>query len=454
VKYVLLALILGSAAVRVGWVVRRRLRGRRGGVPGAPEASGAVQVPRPGRSRTAALLDLVEGDVWLVVMREIGQRLRSRIFQIGTVVILLAVTAAVAIPQIHHGSRSALRVGVVGTMSAPLRDAIVALGPLLGTNVTVLDQPTRGAAERALENGQLDVAVVDDSAIVTDQPIGSSSSTIATLARELSATVALQHGMEAAGIPPAEAAKLAHPRPLPFVSLKPPKDTTAVTTSVYGLILTYVLLAQYGTWILMGVLEEKSSRVVEVLLATLRPRQLLAGKVIGIGLVALLQALLIVAVALGVGAASGSSLVHGTAPTEVLATLVWVVLGYAFYSWTYAAAGSLAERMEHVQSLAFPVQLPMLLGYISSLTAVGSSTPSTFVQVLAYLPPTAPFAMPLLVALGHAQLWQFLLSMALTIAATVGLARVASSVYRRAILQTGRRVRLSEVLGRRAATAA
>jgi ABC-2 type transport system permease protein len=445
VKDVIFVLVLVFVMARVGWVVRRQLRRR----AATAQPAGAPAVP--GETTRRRLLDHVNGDVALVVVREVTQRLRSRIFQVGTVIILLAVAAAVTIPVLHHGSKSVQRVGIVGTMSAPLRDAIVALGPSLGTTVTLVDEPSRAAAEQALGNSQLDVVVVDAVAIAVEQPIGTSTSTTALLARELSAAVSLQHGMEVAGIPPAEAAQLAHPTPLPIISLKPPKNSTATTTAVYGLILTYVLLSQYGAWILMGVVEEKSSRVVEVLLATLQPRQLLTGKVVGIGLVALLQAFLVVGVALGIGAGVGSTLVHGTAPTEVVATLVWLFVGYAFYSWTYAAAGSLAERMEHVQSLAFPIQLPMLLGYISSITAIGSTNPSTFVEVLAYLPPTAPFAMPLLVALGRAQLWQFVVSVAISLAATGGLARLAGVIFRRAILQTGKRVRLGDVLGRRAA---
>jgi ABC-2 type transport system permease protein len=266
----------------------------------------------------------------------------------------------------------------------------------------------------------------------------------------------VQAGLESAGIAPERALRLANPPPLPVQSLKPlPRNhktnPTGKTSALYGLILTYVLLAQFGTWLLIGVVEEKSSRVIEVLLSTLRPRQLLAGKVIGIGAVALLQAGLIVAVALGLGAAEGSTLIHGSAPLGVLSSLLWVVLGYAFYCWVYAAGGSLADRQEQVQSLAFPLQLPILFGYIVSLTALGSSQPSELVKVLAYLPPTAPFAMPALVALGAVTWWQFTLSVVLMLVATVLVSRLASAVYKRAILRTGGRVHLRQLFASGAA---
>ena len=96
------------------------------------------------------------------------------------------------------------------------------------------------------------------------------------------------------------------------------------------------MLQQYNTWILIGVMQEKSSRVVEVLLATVRPIQLLGGKVLGIGLVALGQATAIVGFALVVGAAVGSDLLKGTGPLVLASELLWLVLGYAFYCWVYA----------------------------------------------------------------------------------------------------------------------
>jgi ABC-2 type transport system permease protein len=218
-----------------------------------------------------------------------------------------------------------------------------------------------------------------------------------------------------------------------------------------GLILVFVMLSQYNTWILIGVMEEKSSRVIEVLLAAVRPVQLLTGKVLGIGLVAFAQASLIVVFTLVLAKSVGSDLLHGTAPMVLVSTLAWLVLGYAFYCWVYAAAGSLAERQDQVQSLAFPLSLPIIFGYIMGLTAAGSGSASSFFKVLAYLPPTAPFAMPVLVGLGAVTWWEFLASAAISVLCTVGLAKLATLIYSRAILRTGRRVKLREVLTRAAA---
>jgi ABC-2 type transport system permease protein len=254
---------------------------------------------------------------------------------------------------------------------------------------------------------------------------------------------------ENAGLTTKQSSQLQDAKPVHIVSLQAAKGTKGnvnLGISLIGLILTFVMLTQYNTWILIGVMEEKSSRVVEVLLAAVRPVRLLAGKVLGIGLVALTQATLIVVVALIVAEAVGSDILRGSAPTTVGSALLWLVLGYAFYCWVYAAAGSMAERQDQVQSLAFPLSLPVIVGYVISLTTLESGNASAYFKVLAYLPPTAPFAMPALVGLHEAAWWQFLLSVGLSIVGTVLVARLAGRIYRRAILRTGRRVRVREVV--------
>jgi ABC-2 type transport system permease protein len=424
-RYVVLAAALVFIAVRL----RQRLRPR-SGAPARPRLTLRLQP---------------HSDVSLVVAREVRERTRGRTFRVATAIILLAVAAGVVIPVLRRGHHSTETVGVVGTLSPPVRAAAVALGPPLGTTVTLRDEPDLTIATRDLDAGRVSLVVLGVQRVIVKSS-GSATSTTGLLARALAGTIALQAGLEAAHISPAQAAVLAHPAPLPIESLHPTHNSTRRTTTLYGLILTYVLLSQYGAWILTGVVEEKSSRVIEVLLAAVRPLRLLTGKVIGIGLVALLQAALIVGVALGLGAAVGSDLLKGSAPVAVVDSLVWLVLGYVFYCWVFAAVGSLATRQEHLQSLAFPIQVPLLVGYITALTSIGGSSGSTFLHALAYFPPTAPFAMPALVSFGEVAWWQVAISAVVTLAATAGLARVAATIYVRAILRTGQRVRLGEVL--------
>jgi ABC-2 type transport system permease protein len=392
----------------------------------------------------------LNGRVSLVAFREIRERWRSKIFRIGTIVVLVVVAAAVVIPVLIRGGQTQYRVGVVGALSSPVRATIVGVGSATGGKVTLVSEPSVSAGEAALRSGRLGVVIVDGRRLIVKQAVSSSdTSSEALFLREMSLEVSSERGLIAAGLSPLQAVALSNPKPLPIQALQAaPSDSTSRDTAVYGLILIFVLLTQYGTWILIGVVEEKSSRVVEVLLSAMRPVQLLAGKVIGIGVMALAQGTLLVVVALGLAEAVGSDLVKGTAPIEVLCVFFWLVLGYSFYSWVWAAAGSLAQRQEHVQTLAFPLQLPILFGYIVSLTSIGSTNPSALLKVLAYVPATAPFAMSTLVAMGRATWWEFTISALITVAATVVVIRVASLIYSRAVLRTGRRVRLSEVLSR------
>jgi ABC-2 type transport system permease protein len=423
-----------AVAVAVALRALRRRRGR--------GASG----PRPVRPRAGGRTPF--GETGLVAGREIRERVRGRVFRVVTLILLAVVAAAVVIPTIDKPSTRPLAVGVVGGTPA-FADELHALGTSLGQPVAITQESDHGSAVQALGAGRLDVVVDAGGSVVVPQPISDTdTSPEARFVRAVATTLGAQQAFARAGLTPAQESEVARARPLPVESLRPGKKarTTSEATALLGVILIFVVLTQYLTWTLMGVMEEKASRVVEVLLATIRPVQLLAGKVLGIGVVALVQAVSLVAFALVLAKAVGSSLVQGTAPLVVASTLVWLILGYAFYSWVYAAAGSLAERQDQVQSLALPLSAPLIFGYIVSLAGVSSGAPSLLVKVLAYLPPTAPLTMPTLVGFGAVTWWQFAASMLLTIVSTVFVALVAARVYRRAVLRTGGRVRLRDVL--------
>jgi ABC-2 type transport system permease protein len=434
-NYAVYAALAVAVALRL-WLRLRRRRGRTTREPRHRFASGPST-----------------NDVVLVAAREVRERIRGRIFRVGTVLILLVVAAAIVIPVINKGTSHPRRtVGVVGALSASLRTAVVGSGTHIGTAVHLVPEADAATARADLRSGRVDLAIIDGRQLEVKKAISTTdTSTTAQLLRVISANLGVAEAFEAAGLSNAQASELARAKPLPVVSVQPGAAKNATqSTSVIGLILTFVMLTQYNTWTLIGIMEEKSSRVVEVLLAAVRPVQLLTGKVVGIGLVAFGQATLIVVFALGLAKVVGSDLLNGTAPLVLASTLVWLVLGYAFYCWVYAAAGSMAERQDQVQSLAFPLSLPLIFAYIVSLTAVSSTSPSTFIRVLAYLPPTAPFAMPALVALGAVTWWEFAASAAVSLVCTFAVARLATTVYRRAILHTGRRVQLREIFARHA----
>lgn len=389
------------------------------------------------------------GVIGLVAEREIRQRLRGRVFRVATALLLIGVAAAIVIPVATKGKSHPQQLGVVGVLTPALRHAIAAAATDARTGVHVVAERDLSAAKDALRSGRIDVALVGGRRLVVKRAVGSSDTTAtARFARDLAQVLGVNRAVQAAGLTAAQRARLARAAPLPIVALQPERTTNAArTTATFGLIVLFILLTQYLSWTLIGVMEEKSGRVVEVLLAAVRPLQLLAGKVLGIGVVVFAQATIVAAFALLLGRAVGSDVLHGSSPLVLLSVVLWLLLGYAFYSWLYAAAGSMAERQDQVQSLAIPLTLPLIAGYILGITVLSAGNPvPTYFEVLAYLPPTAPFAMTTLVGLGAVTWWQFALSVAVTAGSVVAVARLAAGVYRRAILRTGRRVRFREIV--------
>lgn len=385
------------------------------------------------------------GVVGLVAGREIRQRLRGRSFRIATILLLLGVAAAVLIPAVTRGRSHAEMVGIAGPLTPALRHAITTAARSTDTPVQIVAESNPTRAEQAVRSGDVDVAVIGTRLVVVRQATARGD----PFPRALAGLLGLAKAIDAARLSPGQATTIARAAPLPIASLtRAGNNASGRSTAAVGVVIMFVLLTQYLTWTLMGVMEEKSSRVVEVLLAAVRPLQLLSGKVLGIAAVVFAQAAALAVFALVLAGAVGSNLLHGKAPLVLLSALAWLVLGYGFYCWLYAAAGSTVERQDQVQSLALPLSLPLIAGYILSITVASSGNAATWFRVLAYLPPTAPFAMTTLVGLGGVSWWQFLVSAAISAASTVAIARTAATVYRRAILRTGRRVPLRDVLFR------
>ena len=390
------------------------------------------------------------GLIWLVARREIRDRVRAKSFWVASVILLLAVVAGVIIPAFTHGHRSTARVGIVGGQVAALTQTVKQAGQVSGTTVTVIPLPNVAAARVRLRSGDLDAVLVGDREVLVKQlPVAGSSSAGATLPGALGALAEIG-GLQRlyALIPPSDAARIASQGiALPVHGLvRPPLGLASRITGLAAAILIYVFILTYGVRITIGVGEEKATRVVEVLLTTLRPVQLLAGKVIGMGILAMAQIAAMVAAFLVLGHAVGSVAVQGAATSVVLAGALWLVLGYAFYCTAYAAAGSLITRQADAYNASLPLQLPLILAYVLAYTVLYASGVNWFYHVLAFVPFTAPVAMPVLVAVGAAPAWQQALSAAISIAATVGMARLAGTIYERAILRTGSRLRVRQVL--------
>jgi ABC-2 type transport system permease protein len=218
-------------------------------------------------------------------------------------------------------------------------------------------------------------------------------------------------------------------------------------------VLIFMMIILYGTWIAMSVVEEKSSRVMEVILNAATPFQLLTGKVLGVGAVALTQyaALLATGVVALVGEravasvllASGetTSLPEGLTIQLLLLFGVYAVLGFLVYASLYAAAGSLVSRQEDVNSAVMPMTLVSTAGYLVAVYAsIGVlDIKAGWVTVLSQVPFVSPFMMVGRIANGQAAVGEVILSIGLLVVCIVAMLWLAARIYRAGVLLYGQR---------------
>jgi ABC-2 type transport system permease protein len=191
---------------------------------------------------------------------------------------------------------------------------------------------------------------------------------------------------------------------------------------------------------------EKSTRISEVLLAILRPSQVLVGTVMAVGTATLVQLLVLatpVAVAVRVTDKIG---VPAIAAGDIGLAVAWFVLGFALYAFLFAAAAALVNKITEVNSAILPVSVTLVASYIVALAVVAPNPSAGWSVVASMFPLTAPLVMPVRWASGQVPIYQLLLAMVLTVATAVLLVSVASSIYRRALLITGHRVRVREMI--------
>jgi ABC-2 type transport system permease protein len=260
--------------------------------------------------------------------------------------------------------------------------------------------------------------------------------------------------LAAAGLNPADVeAKLnAASITVDSVTQTPNQRIEKAWSGLVAAILLFLVFQAYGNVIAQGVVEEKANRIVEILLATVRPTQLLVGKVAGIGLVGLFQ--LTVSGAFAIAAVTVSHLFTfpSIAVGAVLAGILWFVLGFALFGVFYAAAGSLVSRTEEAQGTVLPVTLFITISYAVALTQVvpmlSGAPMSSAGKWLALIPSISPILMPAGMTTGDIPTWEWILGIVLT-ALTAGLAtRVAARIYSNSVLRIGARVRWSDALAR------
>jgi ABC-2 type transport system permease protein len=386
--------------------------------------------------------------VVLVATREIRERTIRRSFWVVLLLSAVAVAAVVVVPKLISDD-SATRVAVVAGAPEYTSTAVSAAAAGSAIDVEAHTVSTDRGARSLVRDDRADVAVLaDGSLLVKTTPSAGDTGSGTLLTRAIREQLRVQQGLAAAGLDPAEATRALSADPPPIRAIQPRDDEMAGRqgTALVANILLFILLQVYGSWVLTGVTEEKSSRVVEVLLSSVRARDLLTGKLVGIGLVAALHGAVLALTGVIAGYATGASFLDQVDVSAVPAAVVWLVLGYAFYCCANAAAGATVTRVEDAQGMAFPILLPVLITYVIGFSIIFADEVPAFYWVLAYLPPTSPVAMAVLQISGKASLWQGLLSMALCVAGIVGMARLAARIYEGSILRVGSRVPLRQAL--------
>lgn len=387
--------------------------------------------------------------VRLVAARELRERSRQRSFRISTAFLALALLAAVVVPQVlGDDAPASYDVGLVEGAPGMVRDTIDDLAGATGVELSLLVVPDAGTGVARLADGDLDVLVTGDEVVLVEAP--EPGSTLGQLSGALARTLGFSAGLADAGLAPEVAADVVRRGPAPVRTLDAADraaeaDREDVQPLLFlGVILLYLALLVFGSTVTVGVVEEKTTRVVEVLLSAVRPHQLLAGKVLGIGLLGLAQLVMVSTPALVVAMATGTDLPSGSALT-VASLLLWFVLGYALYSCAYAATGSLVSRVEEANNTSFPITFALVAAYGGAIF-VGNAPDSAAARFLALFPPTAPLAMPTRAAVGDAAWWEVPLAVALTLAATYGLVRLAGRIYAGAVLRFGPKIKLRQAL--------
>lgn len=380
--------------------------------------------------------------VWLVTRREWNQRARTLAFRISTLISIAIVVLLIMVPEMYGGGEPTRTVGLVGESSAELPAVLKASGDQLGLTVETRSFADGSAGRAALRSGDVSVLLVDQAGLVwkaeTDEQLrGIVTSAVGALARQLA--------IGDLGLTSEQTQRLLQAPDLRSTSLEgaTQEQTARADLGRIAVVLLFMAIAFYCGFVLVGVVEEKSSRVVEVLLSRLRPTELFAGKILGIGLVGLAQFALVVGAALVALWFADNTLAPETTPSTLGWIVFWFTLGYAFYSVLYATAGSLVSRQEETQSLQLPMTAVLFVAYI--LAFVATESPEGTAAVLGSLfPPTAPMVMIVRIAHGGVPWWQIVLSVALMVVTIYAMVQVAGRIYAGGVLRFGGRVRLKE----------
>ncbi len=383
----------------------------------------------------------------LVMGREMRERSRSGAFIVSLVMVLLFVAAGLVLPIIFATKDVHYEVGVLGEGNQPMIEAALALanyeGSEVETTIEVVRFDSKAAAERAADTDEVDGVLVNGSELVVRGADGDAGSDLERLLQRGARSVQIE-SLVASGED--EVVRILTSVPLGVRSLSgadPEENTERTVIAFGGLMLMYMAVLLYGSLTLTGVTEEKTNRVVEVLLAAFEPWQLLTGKIVGIGLLGLAQFVGTAVVALVGVQVTGVFDLPEFPIDSMLILVLWFILGYSLYAVAFGAAGALVSRPEDAQSVVAPISLIAVAGFFIAIQALQDPT-STLALVTTFIPPIAPFVVPVRFAFQAIPLWELAVSVAVMTITLVVMVRLAGRVYLGGLLRFGSKVGIRE----------
>jgi ABC-2 type transport system permease protein len=385
--------------------------------------------------------------VRLVAKRELNTRLRTKSFVIGTAVILVVFAGYFLLQATLLGDAGRSKIGLSGQATG-ISDQLKTVALQLGRDVETITVTSPAEGRKQVKKGDLD-ALLSGSA--SDLQVLVKSDLDKQLHAALN-SIAQQQVLNAklleAGLDAPQVLNAISTATVKVTSITP-SDPERDQRLVIGLVMVFLLylsITTYGTLVAQGIVEEKSSRVVEILLSTLRPWQLMLGKVLGLGLTGLIQLVSLAGAGLGMATATGTLTLSGVATSTVLWGLLWYVLGFFLYATFFAGTGSLVSRQEDVQSVVTPVMMMLIGGFAVGLSLLQQSPGGTATTVLSLIPLLSPVLMPGRIAAGSVSDLQVGLSIVLTLAAIALFTWLGGRIYHNAVLRMGSRVKLREAL--------
>jgi ABC-2 type transport system permease protein len=401
----------------------------------------------------------------VIARREFAERAKSRWFVAITLLGPIGMAAMIIIPALLIGNPAGTRIEIIdrtGVLAEPLAAALAKKH--WKPAIVARDTPEATEMARIRDrqiNGFLVVPAdaIDSGTIEYRGDNGSNQIVDATLGEIVRSAVQAERGKRA-GIATDKLTEIIRP-----VSVDPQqtngKSEAASGDALFGLgfAIAYVLLfviMGYAVVVMRSVVQEKTSRVMELMVATVKPRSLMAGKILGVGGVGLFQ----VAVWLVIGAltiahrdqllgAFGVPAAKVTLPPltfDVIAiALAYFVLGYFFYASMYAAVGAMVSTEQDTQQVQTPITLLLIIGLVS-VTSVSSDPRGVGATIMTMIPFWSPLLMPMRYVLGGATPLDVVISLAILAVSTVLIARAAAKIYRIGVLMYGKRPTVQELL--------